>query len=574
MKPLFTTNMHKYFIPVLCCTLWVLSIQGLLAQYTLTPDDVEFDPETGTIVSYKWPAQAGTSIIIPDNFNGVPVKTLGPASFYNIKHITDLSSGLTEVAIPGSVIEIQQSAFQYNRIAVLNLTEGIAIIGQEAFRGNDISNLILPTSVDVIGAYAFAGSNISSIVFPENFKEVASGVFSGNNITRLNLPPSLEKIGVDAFSHNHISAIDLPESITYLSGFRENMFAQITIPAHVKEVGTNAFSNNPLTSLTIANGVEKIGNGAFSDVVLDNQTNPSIPHIDLKNLHIPSSVRTIDGQAFRSNYNLASVTFEEGIEYIGNEAFLLCSLTEVVIPSTVKSIGDGAFNTNRISTLALSDGLEEIKHSAFASNKLTQVTIPGTVKILGERAFYNNMQMQHITLEDGVREIGIECFSYNQELQSLTLPRTLVHIRKRAFFNTFFVKVPLPQTLDDAAGNTFSHWVYYDDTPDVYDAAHKVETIGGDVEMSQKGFLALFSNIPTQALPGHTDGLTYTNPVIDGFTINRHASVSVFDARGRFLRSFISAPGQITSLSNLPKGLYLFVIETTGSCTTAKIVKQ
>ena len=64
------------------------------------------------------------------------------------------------------------------------------------------------------------------------------------------------------------------------------------------------------------------------------------------------------------------------------------NIKSVVIPSTVKSIGERAFANNQISSVTLSNGLETIGEVAFTKNQLTTITIPKSVTNIGSSAFY------------------------------------------------------------------------------------------------------------------------------------------------------------------------------------------
>lgn len=63
-----------------------------------------------------------------------------------------------------------------------------------------------------------------------------------------------------------------------------------------------------------------------------------------KSVVIPSSVRRIGDHAFASSTMLKSVIIPEGVSYIGPSAFYYCvGLESIVIPTSVQSIGDEAF---------------------------------------------------------------------------------------------------------------------------------------------------------------------------------------------------------------------------------------
>lgn len=110
----------------------------------------------------------------------------------------------------------------------------------------------------------------------------------------------------------------------------------------VTTIGKGAFGRKKLTSVVIPEGVEKIDQGAFSANLLTR-------------IKLPSTVKRIERLAFGANNNLGKVELNEGLEYIGQQAFMKdSSLTgEVTIPSTVKTVMTSAFNKSGVTGLLL-----------------------------------------------------------------------------------------------------------------------------------------------------------------------------------------------------------------------------
>lgn len=90
-----------------------------------------------------------------------------------------------------------------------------------------------------------------------------------------------------------------------------------------------------------------------------------INYYDVQNVIIPDSVKVIGEYAF-ANFNISSVTLPAGLEVIGSHAFEGSKLTSVVIPNGVNTIGDSAF---------------------YKCVKLTSVTIPDSVENFGKAVF-------------------------------------------------------------------------------------------------------------------------------------------------------------------------------------------
>lgn len=114
----------------------------------------------------------------------------------------------------------------------------------------------------------------------------------------------------------------------------------------------------------------------------------------LTDVSFPSTLDSIGAKAFMGCLKLTSATFNEGLTYIGKDAFNQLNLTDVVFPSTLDKIDNGAFYKNlNLKNLQLNEGLRYIGDAAFAwdaQDKLNLGTlkVPSTVKYIGPAAFF------------------------------------------------------------------------------------------------------------------------------------------------------------------------------------------
>ena len=99
---------------------------------------------------------------------------------------------------------------------------------------------------------------------------------------------------------------------------------------------------------------------------------------------------------------------------IGDEAFNDCMFKSVTIPSSVKSIGDYAFEScSSMKQLNLSEGLEEIGEFAFVyCMRLHDVEIPDSVTSIGNGAF-SDCGLASVKIPESVTVIGNQAFGYN-----------------------------------------------------------------------------------------------------------------------------------------------------------------
>ncbi len=89
--------------------------------------------------------------------------------------------------------------------------------------------------------------------------------------------------------------------------------------------------------------------------------------------------------------DIKAVKFTGSPTNIGNFAFNDCYyITNVVIPSSVTSIGESAFAGSDIASLEIPNSVKSIGATAFQRcHLLESVTIPEGVTSIGEGAFYN-----------------------------------------------------------------------------------------------------------------------------------------------------------------------------------------
>ena len=187
-------------------------------------------------------------------------------------------------------------------------------------------------------------------------------------------------LGSRAFAITNITDLNLPSNIKFEDGacdvFSESKVKNVTIGCSMCEsmfYGCNYLEN---VTFTADNDINEIPKAAFELTV------------GLKKIEIPSSIKKIGDSAFDLS-TVSEIKFNEGLETIGNLAFNTWgSFEKITLPSTVKSIGEECFNSYKPYLIELNDGLERVGKQAFICKFANQsVKIPASVTEIGEKAF-------------------------------------------------------------------------------------------------------------------------------------------------------------------------------------------
>ena len=101
----------------------------------------------------------------------------------------------------------------------------------------------------------------------------------------------------------------------------------------------------------------------------------------------------------------------ESLETIGIGAFAQCYLESIVIPAKVKHIGWSAFSScTNLSSVTFSEGLVSIRGNAFSScESIKQISLPSTLKYIGEEAF-EHTELEAVSVPEGVVYVGEGAF--------------------------------------------------------------------------------------------------------------------------------------------------------------------
>ena len=156
----------------------------------------------------------------------------------------------------------------------------------------------------------------------------------------------------------------------------------------------------------------------------------------IKKLVIPSTVKSIGQNAFNKNDQLEEVSLADGLETIGNNAFEQCSsLKSVTIPDSVTSAGSYAFSSCKsLVSATLSKNMTETSNGLFLHcSSLANVEIPNNITKIGQNSFGYCSSLEHVEIPSAVTDIGISAFDSCTSLKEVEIPDSVVTIQNYVF---------------------------------------------------------------------------------------------------------------------------------------------
>lgn len=151
---------------------------------------------------------------------------------------------------------------------------------------------------------------------------------------------------------------------------------------------------------------------------------------------IPDSVKSIGKEAFRGSSALRKVTMGSGVKTIGENAFIYCTgLKTINIGEGVTTIAKSAFEyCESLENLTMGDNIKVIEKEAFKDCKsLITVSMGDSVDTIGEYAFWGCSSLKDIKLSNNLTSINNGLFKNCRSLTNITIPNSVTSVGVEAF---------------------------------------------------------------------------------------------------------------------------------------------
>lgn len=286
--------------------------------------------------------------------------------------------------------------------------------------------------------------NITTVVIPDSVREIGHMAFANCRKLRSLRMGEGVKLGKDVF--RGCSALADENGFVVINGTAvaytgERLQVQVT--QGIAELAPELMRGRKMQSVTLPEGLKRIGNAAFADCV------------ELREVMLPESLKTIGAEAFGNCGMLAAIRLPEGLENLGENAFSGCrGLADEEGFAVIGNTLYGYYGAER--ELQISEGITAIEDGAFRKLGLKTVKLPSGLKRLGA-AFTGCSMLTEIALPEGIRQIARDCFNGCSRLEKISLPQSLETIGNDAFLGCEQLrKIEIPEKVTELGNTAFA----------------------------------------------------------------------------------------------------------------------
>ncbi len=412
-------------------------------------------------------------VVIPKEFNGIPVTRIGAAAFYGCK-------SFKSITIPSSVEEIDGYAFAMcTNLSKIKIPKNVTSIGYRTFYGCiNLEKIEIDknSKMSSIDSYAFDGcEGLESVTIPNSVAYIGKNAFSSCiNLSRITIPENVIYIGDGAFE----ACYKLKEVYNCSSLLIEKKSSSnggvgyFAINVYTPEEGESVISTTKdgyIFAVCDTNNYLLGYKGEKTELMLPENYNGESYDIysyaffgdaDIVSITVPDAVTSIGDYAFSACKNLSRVEISENSDLIkiGEYAFAECkNLVRMTIPENTQTIGNSAFfecyklvEVYNLSSLRVeAESSENGYIGYYALNIYTEMRGSSKIEIIDGYVFYADKKIVYLigylgddavlnlTLPENYDGMRYHIYQYalceNTNIKSVIIPYNVKSIRSYAF---------------------------------------------------------------------------------------------------------------------------------------------
>ena len=376
----------------------------VLVQYAVGKNQAEFTTPSGLEEIGEGAFGGAEKLAKAVIANGVT--RLGDSAFYGCLQLSEVSFG-------ADVLEIGDGAFcSCVALRSVNLNNGLVEIGDGAFRFcSSLQSVSVPNSIVIVGEYAFADCQSLSFSSRNGVK------FLGNGSNAYAVAVKAESTAVTSADMGSLNV----KAIAKKAFFGCNSLTSVSLPSGLLGVGVSAFEGcTGLESVSIPNSTVYVGESAFAGCS------------SLAQAEVGTSLHQIHDNTFLGCSSLKAIELSDNIQAVGDSAFKNCTGLEVItIGKDLAQIGEDVFygcdslleiNVDEDNTHFVSDGkalytadFETLIKFACGLSSISY-EVNGQTKYIAKHAFRNSINLQVLSIQEGIRDISASALEGCTEL--------------------------------------------------------------------------------------------------------------------------------------------------------------
>ena len=387
--------------------------------------------------------------------------------------------------------------------------ENTTLIGDFAFRGAGLHGIKVGPNVETIDNYAFwACHNLKNIELSEGIQAIGMGAFGDTRFNSICFPSTVVDVEGYALLQNSnlvalgCKAVNVPDMVNKLDLVSDYSATTLYVPEasieayKAAEIWKNFANVKPLEEMPVF--AEQTQDGAIYElnltegtaILVDGKATTGdfvVPNTIVRNRDVVCTVVGIGNGAFDENTNLTSITLNEDLETIGDDAFQYSSIPALHLPAKVKSVGHdfhykatslaeitvdennpylcaensllmskdkktvwGFPVANPATELILPEEVEVVMSDAVNRCKnLKKIVIGNNCKTIDRNAFDNCTEATELILGDNIEKIDYQAFRSLKSVTELKFPKNLKYLYDYSFSYTWNIKeAVLPEGLE------------------------------------------------------------------------------------------------------------------------------
>ncbi len=291
-----------------------LSSCNVLAQVSFTEDNITYTVTGANSVTVTGHTiTSNTDLDIPSDVthNEVTylVEHIGDEAFLNCPYLTDL-------ILPSTILSVGESAFEGCENISMLRHNGKGSIGDYAFNGcTNLTDIVFSELITSIGEVAFEGCSLVSVNFPKDLTSIEQNSFRSafSSNFQVNIGPTITLAEKD-------NLVEFLRTIDYGNASTYTLNVSSSNPYYSTDFENVVLFNKTQTTLFYAEAwryeafnltlfpITTIGKGAFR-------------YADIVTILLPSTLTTIEDEAFKDIYGLRIYFFSENPPSLGVDVF-------------------------------------------------------------------------------------------------------------------------------------------------------------------------------------------------------------------------------------------------------------